>query len=56
MVCTIIEKVDRKAMLINLDQSKAFDRVDHSFVEAILSVASFRLHFHSWICLIYASP
>ena len=34
----------------------AFDRVDHSFLKAILSVASFGLHFHSWKCLLYVSP
>ena len=56
LVCTIIEKVDRNAALINLDQSKAFDRVDNGFLEAVLSAASFGLHFRTWICLLYASP
>ena len=53
---TIVEKVDRNAALINLDQSKAFDRVDHGFLEAVLSSAGFGLHFRSWIRLLYASP
>ena len=50
MVRTIIEKVDRNAALIN-----AFDRIDHGFLEAVLSVAGFGLHFRSRIRLLYAS-
>ena len=49
-------KVDRNAALINLDQSKAFDRVDHAFLEAVLSAAGFGLHFRAWIRLLYAPP
>ena len=56
LVRTIVEKVDGNASLINLDQSKAFDRVDHAFLEAILSAAGFGLHFRTWICHLYASP
>ena len=56
LVCTIVEKVDGNAALINLDQSKAFDRVDHAFLEAVLSLAGFGLHFCPWIRLLYASP
>ena len=56
MVRTIIEKVDGNATLINLDQSKAFDRVGQSFLEAVLSADGFGLHFRSWIRLLYASP
>ena len=41
LVRTIVEKVDGNAALINLDQSKAFDRVDHAFLEAVLSSACF---------------
>ena len=49
MVCTIIEKVDSNAALIDLNQSKAFDRVNHGFLESVLSAAScgFRLLFAS---------
>ena len=32
-------------MLINLDQSEAFDRVDHSFLEAVLFFGRFRVIF-----------
>ena len=52
LVHTIIEKVNSNVALINLGQSKPFDRVDHSFLEAVLSAAGFRVHFHS---LLYAS-
>ena len=55
MVHTIVEKVNGNAALINLDQSKAFDSVDHSFLEAVLSAAGFGLHFHSWIRLYVSS-
>ena len=56
LVRTIVEKVDGNAALINLDQSKAFDRVDHGFLESVLSAASFGLHFRTWIRLLYAPP
>ena len=56
LVRTIVEKVDGNAALINLYQSKAFDRVYHGFQEAILSAAGFGLHFRTWIRLLYASP
>ena len=55
MVRTIVEKVDGNAALINLDQSKTFDRVDHAFQESVLSAAGFGLHFRTWIHL-YAFP
>ena len=38
------------------NQSKAFDRVDHAFLEAVLSAAGFKVDFHTWIRLLYASP
>ncbi|CAE1178594.1 unnamed protein product [Acanthosepion pharaonis] len=56
MVRLILEQVDSEAALINLDQSKAFDRVDHRFLEAVLSAAGFGADFRSWIRLLYASP
>ena len=56
LVRTIVEKVDGNTALINLDKSKAFDRVDHAFLEAVLSAAGFGLHFRTWIRLLYASP
>ena len=56
LVHTIIEKVSGNAALINLDQSKAFDRVDHGFLKAVLSVTRFKLHSRSWIRFLYAHP
>ena len=56
LVRTVVEKVDGNAALINLYQSKAFNRVDHGFLVAVLSAAGFKLHFRIWIRLLYASP
>ena len=56
MVRSIVEKGDGKATLINLNHSKASNRVDYSFLEAVLSAAGFGPHFRSWIRLLYASP
>lgn len=41
LVCLIIEQVDSKAAVNNLDQSKAFDGVEHQFLEAVLMATSF---------------
>ena len=38
-------KDDTKPVLINLDQSKAFDRVDHRFLAAVLETAGFKSEF-----------
>ncbi|CAE1328542.1 unnamed protein product [Acanthosepion pharaonis] len=56
MARLILEQVDSEAALINLDQSKTFDRVDHRFLEAVLSEAGFGADFRSWIRLLYATP
>ena len=56
IVRTIIEKIHGNATLINLDQSKTFDRVDHAFLETVLSAVGFRFHFRSWIHFLYTSP
>ncbi len=53
LVRTIGETVDGNAALI---KSKAFDRVDHAFLEAVLSSAGFGVDFRTWIRLLYASP
>lgn len=50
MVCMVIEKVKEEAALINLNHSKAFDRVNHCFLEAALSVAVFSLLDLSLVC------
>ena len=45
-----------EAALINLNQSKAFDRVDHLFLATILETAEFRTEFCKWISMIYHNP
>ena len=40
-----------KAMLINLDQSKAFNRVDYRFLASVLETAGFKLEFCRWISM-----
>ena len=40
-----------EAAMINLDQSKAFDRVDHRFLATVLEIAGFQPEFWKWISL-----
>ena len=47
---------DTKAVLINLDQSKAFDRVDHRFLATVLETAGFKSKFRKWISMLYHDP
>ena len=49
-------KDDIEATLINLDQSKAFDRVDHRFLAAVLETARFEPEFRKWIIILYRNP
>ena len=49
-------KDDTRAALINLDQSKAFDRVDHRFLAAVLETAGFQPEFRKWISILYHNP
>ena len=44
---------DTKAALINLDQFKAFDRVDHRFLATVLETVGFKAGFHKWISMMY---
>ena len=48
LVHTFLVKVNEDTILIHLDQSKSFDRVDHCFLEI---AAEFKLNFHSCIFL-----
>ena len=45
-----------EAVLISLDQSKAFDRVDHRFLVTVLETAGFQLEFRGWIRMMYHNP
>ena len=49
-------KDDTKAALINLDQSKAFDRVDHRFLAVVLETDGFKPEFRKWISILYHNP
>ena len=42
-----------EAVLISLDQSKAFDRVDHRFLVTVLETAGFQPEFRRWISMMY---
>jgi hypothetical protein len=54
----IVERVGNKpgfgGALINLDQSKAFDRVDHRYLAAVLKAAGFGPVFRGWIASMYS--
>ena len=58
LVCQILEGIedDTEAALINLDQSKAIDRVDHRFLAAVLETAGFEPEFRKWISMLYRNP
>ena len=58
LVRQILEGIedDTEAALINLDQSKAFDRVDHRFLAAVLETAGFEPEFRKWISMLYCNP
>ena len=43
-------------MLINLDQSKAFDRVDHRFLVTVLETPGFKPEFCKLIRMLHHSP
>ena len=49
-------KDDTEAALISLDQSKAFDRVDHRFLATVLETAGFKPEFQRWISMMYHNP
>ena len=49
-------KDDTEAALISLDQSKAFDRVDHRFLASVLETAGFKPEFRRWISMMYHNP
>ena len=58
LACEVPEELkdDPKAALINLDQAKAFDRVDHQFLATVLDTTRFKPGFHEWISMMYHNP
>ena len=49
-------KDDDHGALINLNQSKAFDRVGHRFLATVLETGGFEPEFRRWIHVLYQSP
>ena len=45
-----------EAVLINLDQSKAFHRVDHRFLASVFENVGFKPEFSRWISIMYHNP
>ena len=58
MIREVLEGIedDAEAAMISLDQSKAFDRVDHRFLATVLETAGFQLEFRRWISMMYHNP
>ena len=58
MVREVLEEIEdgTEAALINLDQSKAFDRVDHRFLACVLETVGFQPEFRRWISMMYHNP
>ena len=58
LICEVLEgiKDDTEAALISLDQSKAFDRIDHRFLATVLETAGFQPEFRRWISMMYHNP
>ena len=58
LICEVLEgiKDGTGAALISLDQSKAFDRVDHRFLASVLETAGFQPEFRRWINMMYHNP
>ena len=58
LIREVLEEIedDTEDPLISLDQSKAFDRVDHRFLETVLETARFKPEFRRWISMMYHNP
>ena len=55
LIREVLEEIEdgTEAALISLDQSKAFDRVDHRFLATVLETAGFQPEFCRWISMMY---
>ena len=58
LIREVLERIEDgiEAALISLDQSKAFDRVDHWFLVTVLETAGFEPEFRRWISMMYHNP
>ena len=50
----MISKTDEPAILVSLDQEKAFDRVNHEFMMRVLQKFGFGPSFCGWVNLLYS--
>ena len=57
-MCEVLQGLEdgTEAVLNDLDQSKAFDRVNHRFFATALETARFQPEFHKWISMVYHNP
>ena len=53
LIREVLEEIEdgTEAALMNLDQSKAFDRVDHRFLASVLDITEFKPEFRKWISM-----
>ena len=58
LIREVLEEIEdgTEAALISLDQSKAFDRVDHRFLATVFEAAGFKSEFRRWIRMMYHNP
>ena len=58
LVCEVPEELrdGTEAVLINLDQSKVFDRVDYQFLASVLETVWFKPEFCKWVSMMYYNP
>ena len=58
LICEVLEEIEdgTEAALISLDQSNAFDRVDHRFLSTVLETVGFQPEFRRWISMMYRNP
>ena len=55
-IITYSEDRQLHACILSIDQMKAFDRVDHSWIHRLLEHMNFGPYFRKWIRTIYAAP
>ena len=55
-VITYVEDKEQHACILSVDQMKAFDRVDHSWLHLLLEHMNFGDYYRKWIRTIYAAP
>ena len=55
-IITLAHDNNLSNLILSLDQTKAYDRVSHSFLHKILEHANFGPYFKTWIKIIYKHP